>query len=230
MPLCERLHSERPVVTALETLPTIAPRVTLPRTKTGVDRLNKPLGPPDLLSVDHIECPYHLYQRLHLGSGVALDPAIGVVVAGYEDLVVLAKSTALFSSSISEDGKGPHHMGVGSDPVQPDVEEVLARAHPVENALFTADSPEHTRHRKLINKALSPRRVRDLESGIRQLANQLVDAFIDTGELDLLKQFAVPLPVTVIADILGVDRADIATFKHWGDLMISGNVEPRVQT
>ena len=48
--------------------------------------------------------------------------------------------------------------------------------------------------------------------------------------IDLLKQFVVPLPVTVIADILGVDRADIATFKHWGDLMISGNVEPRSQT
>lgn len=187
--------------------------------------LSKETGKADLLSADHIECPYHLYQRLHHGSGVAVDPAVGVVVAGYEDLVELSKNTALFSSSISEDGKGPRHMGVGKEPVQPDVEAVLALAHPVENALFTADPPEHTRHRKLISKALSPRRVRNLEPSIRQLANQLVDSFIDAGEVDLLTQFAIPLPVTVIADILGVDRADIATFKHWGDLMISGNVD-----
>lgn len=180
---------------------------------------------PDLLSAEHIECPYHLYRALHRGSGVAEDPAVGVVVAGYEDLVELSKNTDLFSSSISEDGKGPRHMGVGRDPVQPDVEEILALAHPLENALFTADPPQHTRHRKLISKALSPRRVRSLEPAIRQLANELVDSFIDAGQVDLLARFAVPLPVTVIADILGVDRADIATFKHWGDLMISGNVD-----
>ncbi len=187
--------------------------------------MNKKVVLPDLLSPEHIECPYHLYQQLHRGSGVAEDPAVGVVVAGYRDLVELSRNTALFSSSISEDGKGPRHMGVGKEPVQADVEEILALAHPLENALFTADPPEHTRHRKLISKALSPRRVRKLEPAIRQLANELLDAFIDDGEVDFLPRFAIPLPVTVIADILGVDRADIATFKHWGDLMISGNVD-----
>jgi len=179
----------------------------------------------DLQSPDHIECPYHLYQRLHAASGVAIDPLIGIAVAGYDDLVKLAKNTTLFSSSITEDGKGPRHMGVGQYPVPPDVEAVLATAYPVENALFTADPPVHTRHRKLISKALSPRRVRLLEPAIRTIAGQLVDAFIDEGRVDLLRQFAVPLLVTVISDILGVDRADMARFKYWGDLMISGNID-----
>ena len=179
----------------------------------------------DLTSAEHIECPYHLYGRLHRGDGVAVDPAVGVMVAGYDDIVELSKNTSLFSSSISEDGKGPRHMGVGSDPVQPDVEEILARAHPVVNALFTADPPVHTRHRKLISKALSPRRVRELEPRIRDIAADLVESFVAAGEVDLLKQFAIPLPVTVISDILGVDRADMWTFKHWGDLMIAGNID-----
>ncbi len=179
----------------------------------------------DLLSAEHIACPYALYARMHAGSGIAVDPGVGVAVAGYADLVELSKNTALYSSSITEDGRGPRHMGVGPEPVQDDVEAIFAEAHPIVNALFTADPPVHTRHRKLVSKALSPRRVRELEPAIRTLANELVDAFIDEGRADLLPAFAVPLPVTVVADILGVDRADIWTFKHWGDLMISGNID-----
>ncbi|MGE4060402.1 MAG: cytochrome P450 [Sphingomonadales bacterium] len=180
---------------------------------------------PDLMSADHIECPYRLYRELHRGSGVAEDAGVGVVVAGYQDLVALARKTELYSSSLTSDGKGPRHMGVGPEPVQADVEEILSHAHPVTNALFTADPPVHTRHRKLISTALGPRRVRSLEPAIRRIANDLVDGFIDSGEVDLLPRFAIPLPVTVISDILGVDRADMATFKHWGDMMIAGNID-----
>ena len=179
----------------------------------------------DLTSTDHIECPYTLYQRMLAGGGVAVDPAVGVVVAGYDDLVELSTDTATFSSSITQDGRGPRHMGVNSDPVPDDVEEILAEAHPIVNALFTADPPVHTRHRKLLSKALSPRRVRALQPHIRSIAEDLFAAFSGQGVVDLLPQFAVPLPVTVIADVLGVEREDLWTFKEWGDLMISGNID-----
>jgi cytochrome P450 len=179
----------------------------------------------DLSSVEHIECPYTAYQRLHAQRGVAVDPAVGVVVAGYDDLVALSTDPATFSSSITQDGQGPRHMGVGSDPVQDDVEEILSEAHPIVNALFTADPPVHTRHRKLISKALNPRRVRALEPQIRAITEDLFKAFADQGVVDLIPQFAVPLPVTVIADVLGVAREDMWSFKAWGDLMISGNID-----
>ena len=179
----------------------------------------------NLSDPQHIECPYHAYQALHQTGGVGRDPNIGVVVAGYDTLAALAKNTEVYSSSITEDGHGPRHMGINPEPVQDDVEEILSHAHPIVNALFTADPPVHTRHRKLIAKALSPRSVRALEPQIRAITNDLIDAFITRGSVDLLPEFAVPLPVTVIADILGVDRADIWTFKHWGDLMISGNID-----
>ncbi|MDA9942193.1 cytochrome P450 [Luminiphilus sp.] len=179
----------------------------------------------NLSDPQHIECPYHAYQALHQTGGVGRDPDIGVVVAGYDTLAALARNTEVYSSSITEDGHGPRHMGINPEPVQDDVEEILTHAHPIVNALFTADPPVHTRHRKLIAKALSPRSVRALEPQIRAITNDLIDAFITRGSVDLLPEFAVPLPVTVIADILGVDRADIWTFKHWGDLMISGNID-----
>ncbi len=179
----------------------------------------------DLTASEHIECPYKMYASLHQSGGVGVDPNIGTIVAGYDTLAALAKNTSIYSSAITEDDRGPRHMGINTEPVQDDVEEILSNAHPIVNALFTADPPEHTRHRKLISKALSPRSVRELEPQIRQITTDLIDAFIDRGSVDLIPEFAVPLPVTVIADILGVDRADIWTFKHWGDLMISGNID-----
>ncbi len=179
----------------------------------------------DLTASEHIECPYKMYASLHQSGGVGVDPNIGTIVAGYDTLAALAKNTAVYSSAITEDDRGPRHMGINTEPVQDDVEEILSHAHPIVNALFTADPPEHTRHRKLISKALSPRSVRALEPQIRQITTDLIDAFIGRGSVDLIPEFAVPLPVTVIADILGVDRADIWTFKHWGDLMISGNID-----
>ena len=179
----------------------------------------------DLTASEHIECPYKMYASLHQAGGIGVDPNIGTIVAGYDTLAALAKNTSVYSSAITEDDRGPRHMGINTEPVQEDVEEILSNAHPIVNALFTADPPEHTRHRKLISKALSPRSVRALEPQIRQITTDLIDAFIDRGSVDLIPEFAVPLPVTVIADILGVDRADIWTFKHWGDLMISGNID-----
>ena len=185
----------------------------------------KDVDQADLSDRAHIESPYTLYRRMHEGTGVAIDPEVGVAVAGYADLVDLSRNTGLYSSSITEDDRGPRHMGVSSEPVQDDVVEILSNAHPIVNALFTADPPVHTRHRKVISKALGPRKVRELEPQIRAVANDLIDAFIHAGQVVLLPAFAVPLPVTVIADILGVDRKDIWTFKHWGDLMISGNID-----
>ena len=179
----------------------------------------------DLSTSEHIECPYALYKTLHDSHLVGIDPQVGLAVVDYDTLVALSKNTQVFSSSITQDGQGPRHMGVGSDPVQDDVEAIFAEAHPMVNALFTADPPVHTRHRKLLSKALSPRRVRELEPHIRAIAQDLIDAFAQTGRVDLLPEFAIPLPVTVIADVLGVDRKDLWTFKEWGDLMISGNID-----
>lgn len=173
-----------------------------------------------------MECPYHRWREgFERGEEVFEDPDVGVAVMGYERLNRLSKDTATYSSSISADGKGPRHMGVGKDPVQDDVEAILADAHEVSNALFTADPPLHTRHRRLINEAFNPRRVRALEPQVGEICDELLSRWIAAGEVDFMPEFAIPLPLTVIADILGVERADMAMFKHWGDEMISGNLD-----
>jgi cytochrome P450 len=75
--------------------------------------------------------------------------------------------------------------------------------------------------RDLVNKAFLPSRVAQLEPAIETIADDLIDRFIDDGCVDLVEQFAVGLPLTVIADALGVDRADLARFKRWSDDIVA---------
>ena len=171
-----------------------------------------------------IEEPYGFYESLHKGCPVRHEEGLGWLVSRYADVRKLALNTAEFSSSVA--GKeGPRHMGVSPEPLSPEVEELLARYHPMDNALFTADPPAHTRHRALVNKALNPRRIRLLEGKMREIAEELVDRFIDDGRCELHIQFGIGLPLTVIADTLGVEREDMPAFKHWSDCMLAGNVD-----
>jgi cytochrome P450 len=177
-----------------------------------------------LTDPDVIENPYPFYEALHAGCPVQHDPGIGWLVSRYEDVRAMALNTREFSSSVAGPD-GPRHMGVSPEPLSPEVEALLEQYHQMDNALFTADPPAHTRHRALVNKALNPRRVRQLEGAMRTIANDLVDRFIDDGRCELHTQFGIGLPLTVIADTLGVEREDMPAFKHWSDCMLAGNID-----
>jgi cytochrome P450 len=170
------------------------------------------------------EDPYPFYAELHRGCPVQHDAAVGWLVSRYEDVRKMALNTREFSSSVAG-ADGPRHMGVSPEPLSAEVEELLEQYHPMDNALFTADPLAHTRHRALVNKALNPRRVRQLEGAMREIAEELVDRFAGDGRCELHTQFGVPLPLTVIADTLGVEREDMPDFKHWSDCMLAGNID-----
>ena len=104
----------------------------------------------------------------------------------------------------------------GNDPPE-DVREVAASGYPVVDTMLTADDPEHRRYRGLVNKAFTPRRIDGIASGIEEISKALVDGFVGDGRVEILSQYAVRLPLTVIADQLGVPRADLPKFKRWTD-------------
>ena len=79
------------------------------------------------------------------------------------------------------------------------------------------DPPEHTRLRALVNKAFTPKVVDALEPHIRTIMGQLLDDIDDPSRFDLIAAVANPLPVIVIAEMLGVPPEDRAEFKHWSD-------------
>ncbi len=88
-------------------------------------------------------------------------------------------------------------------------------------SMLLMDPPDHTRVRGLVNKAFTPRRVQALEVRIRGLVDELLAAADDAGEMDVIRDFAVPLPAVVIAELLGVPAADHPRFKAWSTELIS---------
>ncbi|MBS1879488.1 MAG: cytochrome P450 [Actinobacteria bacterium] len=171
------------------------------------------------------ENPYPHYEALQRSCPVSHDSDVGWLVTRYDDLRSAVLNTKDLSSSIAG-ADGPRYMGVSPEPLSPEVEEIIAKYEPMENALFTADPPVHTRHRAIVTKALNPRRVRQLEGYMREIAEELVDAFIADGRCELNKQFAVPLPLIVISDTLGISREDLDDFKYWSDCMVAGDLDP----
>jgi cytochrome P450 len=83
------------------------------------------------------------------------------------------------------------------------------------------DPPEHGPLRAIIAKAFTPNAMRRVEPRIRELAEGLVGDLLARGEVDLVSDFAVPLPVGVIAELLGVPRSDLALFKKWSDDIVA---------
>ncbi len=87
--------------------------------------------------------------------------------------------------------------------------------------ILTADPPVHSRLRKLVSKAFTPRRVRELEPRIREITAGLLSDVTNSSELEAMATLANPLPVIVIAELLGVSADDHAQFKRWSNDLIS---------
>jgi len=89
-------------------------------------------------------------------------------------------------------------------------------------SFLAMDPPQHGRLRLLVSRGFTPRRVSELEPRIREIANQCLDKAIKDGELELVRGFSIPLPVTVIAEMLGVESDRVDQFKSWSDAFILG--------
>ncbi|MGF6883653.1 cytochrome P450 [Nocardia sp. GAS34] len=88
--------------------------------------------------------------------------------------------------------------------------------------MLNSDPPDHTRLRKLVNKAFTARAVNALRPRIQEITDALLDAMEGSDEVDLLQAFAVPLPVTVICELLGVPFEDRERFQRWTKLLLGG--------
>nr|WP_324288976.1 cytochrome P450 [Streptomyces sp. CoH17] len=94
------------------------------------------------------------------------------------------------------------------------------RAENTGDGIMGMDPPDHTRLRKLVGKAFTARRVEQMRAGVAQRARDLVDAMKRGGsEADLVEEFARPLPVSVICDLLGVPYEDHSRFRRWTEAM-----------
>ncbi|MFI2208789.1 cytochrome P450 [Streptomyces sp. NPDC020141] len=81
--------------------------------------------------------------------------------------------------------------------------------------MVQTDPPQHTRLRKLVAKDFTPRRIAELRPRVQRIADELVDAMLPLGRVDLVEAFALPLPLAVICELLGVPDGDRKTFHGW---------------
>jgi cytochrome P450 len=87
--------------------------------------------------------------------------------------------------------------------------------------MIRLDPPDHTRLRRLVSQAFTARRVAELEPRVQQITDRLLDAIVPAGRADLIEDFALPLPVTVISELLGVPLTDRDRFQEWTNVMLT---------
>lgn len=93
---------------------------------------------------------------------------------------------------------------------------------PLAHNMLDLDAPDHTRLRALVQKAFTPRRVDALRPRIESLVDELLDRGAAGGRMELVRDLALPLPLTVISELLGVPAADRLRFHHWSTTILSG--------
>lgn len=144
--------------------------------------------------------PWPLYAMARQMSPVLWRDEIGMwSVFSYEHCRAVLRNPQVFSSDPTRQ--------------QPDI--------PRERqSMLTTDPPRHTQLRSLVNQAFTPRRVAALQPRIAAITNEILDEVLPTGRLDVIEDLAYPLPVIIIAELLGVPSQDRADFKRWSDIVV----------
>lgn len=91
---------------------------------------------------------------------------------------------------------------------------------PFRRSLLSSDPPLHRHLRNTISSAFTPATIERLAPRIREIANDMIDRVIEKGSMDLVRDFSYPLPVTVIAELLGIPAKDRDLFKRWADELL----------
>lgn len=156
--------------------------------------------------------PYPYYKPLMEGRPRLLNVFLPMaLVARYADCVAILRDHEHFSSVPPRNPYTEERVGVFGDAPR----------------VVFSDPPVHTRLRRLVSRAFTPRRIRDLEPKIREFTNSLLDRAAARGGLDVMADLANPLPVMVISHMLGVPPEHYPMFKHWSDVVVeSDNVPP----
>jgi cytochrome P450 len=153
--------------------------------------------------------PYPAYAELRRHRPVSFHEPTGQwVVTRHADVNALLRDRRL--------GRSYLHVATHEEFGRPAEPEFLAPFwNLIRAGMLDVEPPDHTRLRRLVSKAFTPRMVEGLRGRIRELAGELVRGLVDRGGGDLLAEVAEPLPVTVIAEMLGIPASDRALLRPW---------------
>jgi cytochrome P450 PksS len=175
----------------------------------------------DLLAQETSRNPWTFYQQLR-----AQDPLPSIpnffgmgktawIVTNYDDAIAILKDPRFTKDMqkvmFPQDGQssgGPHASTIN-------------QALSMRRDMLMADPPDHTRLRGLVSKAFTPRMIEQLRPRIQQITDELLDAVQNQGKMDLINDFAYPLPITVISEMLGIPVADRRQFRSWTQTLVN---------
>jgi cytochrome P450 len=157
---------------------------------------------------EQLHAPFEWFRTMRAAQPVFHHPDWdGWQVFRYADAVRVLSEYTTFSS----DGQ---RMAQSDDPHAP--------ADPIGSSILQMDPPRHRQLRNIVTQAFTPRMVAQLEPRITDITNELLDHVVDKGEMDVVRDLAYPLPVTVIAELLGIPTELRADFKRWSDAIVAG--------
>ena len=160
----------------------------------------------NFMSPTVLENPYPYYAQLRHDAPVYwIEPMQAWAISRYDEVFFVLRNPQLFSSARWWQATSAQDM----DPA-------LEAPH-----IMASDPPVHTRLRKLINRAFTPRLVAELEPRIRTITNDLFDQMAAREQLDFMRDLAIPLPVTVIAELLGIEKERQDDFRRWTDSFVA---------
>lgn len=154
--------------------------------------------------------PYPFFKEMREAHPVEYDHDQGFWgIYRYEDVKQVVTEYSVFSSDFTEQ--------------QASQKDKMSRPR----TLLTSDPPVHKKLRDLVSKAFSPKTILDMEPRIAAIATELIEGMHTKNEIELIKDFAAPLPTIVIAEMLGIPSEDRELFKSWADhlLKTEGNLD-----
>jgi pimeloyl-[acyl-carrier protein] synthase len=176
-----------------------------------------PAGTFARLGPEFLSNPYAAYEMLRAAGPVVWMPELfgvgGWIVTGHA-----ACSSALRNKQFGKEG----HRVVPPEKLALIPQESVEVAERRRSNMLFCDPPDHTRLRGLVSQAFTPRTVERLRPRVAAVADQLIDAIAPAGHADLIRDFAFPLPIIVIAELLGVPPEDRDQFKAWSTVLTRG--------
>lgn len=184
--------------------------------------VNSPIQSVNMASPQFKANPFPFYAQLRAETPVyrmtlnrpANDPLW--IITRYQDVASALKDERFV--------KDPNHALPPGQ--KPKVGWLPAFFHLMDNNMLKMDAPDHTRLRSLVHKVFTPARVEQMRSSVQQLADELLDKAARNQHFDLIEHYALPIPLTVICEVLGVPLADIPQIYRWKQSLMSSVSNP----
>ena len=166
----------------------------------------------NLFSVDFAENPFPAFTQMRAaGAVVPLPSSFGGgtqqvwLVTRLEEAVQVLKDRQFTVDPSTIAGEGESRL--------------YSPGHILDHSMISVDEPDHRRLRGLVSKAFTPKYIQSLRPSIQQIADELLDRVQQQGHVDLVNDYAFPLPITVISDMLGVPTESRQIIREWSDTL-----------